>query len=57
MSDKKLAFSGVQPIKFTRVLRSAYKFYLSKEMECIFCVVDLHAIRTFKNRRAKAKYF
>ena len=53
MSVKKLAFSGVQPtgnLHLGNYLGALTNFVsLQKEMECIFCVVDLHAITTFQN--------
>ena len=53
MSIKKLAFSGVQPtgnLHLGNYLGALTNFVsLQKEMECIFCVVDLHAITTFQN--------
>tara|TARA_B100001996_G_scaffold378175_1_gene361893 strand:- start:884 stop:1888 length:1005 start_codon:yes stop_codon:yes gene_type:complete len=53
MSVKKLAFSGVQPtgnLHLGNYLGALTNFIsLQKEMECIFCVVDLHAITTFQN--------
>jgi tryptophanyl-tRNA synthetase len=52
MSVKKLAFSGVQPtgnLHLGNYLGALTNFVsLQKEMECIFCVVDLHAITTFQ---------
>ncbi len=53
MSKKKLVFSGVQPTgnlhlgNYLGALRNFVK--LQKEMNCIYCVVDLHAITTFQN--------
>jgi len=53
MIDKKLAFSGVQPtgnLHLGNYLGALKKFEsLQKEMECIYCVVDLHAITVFQN--------
>ena len=53
MSKKKLVFSGVQPtgnLHLGNYLGALKKFVsLQKEMECIYCVVDLHAITTFQN--------
>ena len=53
MSKKKLAFSGVQPtgnLHLGNYLGALKNFVsLQKEMECIYCVVDLHAITTFQN--------
>ena len=52
MSDKKLVFSGVQPtgnLHLGNYLGALKNFVsLQKEMECIYCVVDLHAITTFQ---------
>ena len=48
MNDKKLVFSGVQPtgnLHLGNYLGALKNFVsLQKEMECIYCVVDLHAI-------------
>ena len=53
MSNKKLVFSGVQPtgnLHLGNYLGALKNFVsLQKEMECIYCVVDLHAITTFQN--------
>jgi tryptophanyl-tRNA synthetase len=53
MSEKKLVFSGVQPtgnLHLGNYLGALKNFVLlQKEMECIYCVVDLHAITTFQN--------
>ena len=53
MSDKKLVFSGVQPsgnLHLGNYLGALKNFVsLQKEMECIYCVVDLHAITIFQN--------
>ena len=53
MSDKKLVFSGVQPtgnLHLGNYLGALKNFVsLQKEMNCVYCVVDLHAITTFKN--------
>ena len=52
MSDKKLVFSGVQPtgnLHLGNYLGALKNFVsLQKEVECIYCVVDLHAITTFQ---------
>ena len=52
MSDKKLVFSGVQPtgnLHLGNYLGALKNFaLLQKEMKCIYCVVDLHAITTFQ---------
>ena len=53
MSNKKLVFSGVQPtgnLHLGNYLGALRNFVLlQKEMNCIYCVVDLHAITTFQN--------
>ncbi len=53
MKKKKLVFSGVQPtgnLHLGNYLGALKNFVsLQKEMECIYCVVDLHAITTFQN--------
>ena len=50
MKDKKLVFSGVQPtgnLHLGNYLGALKNFVLlQKEMQCIYCVVDLHAITT-----------
>ena len=52
MSEKKLVFSGVQPtgnLHLGNYLGALKNFVsLPKEMECIYCVVDLHAITVFQ---------
>ena len=52
MSKKKLVFSGVQPtgnLHLGNYLGALKNFVsLQKEMECIYCVVDLHAITIFQ---------
>ena len=52
MSKKKLVFSGVQPtgnLHLGNYLGALKNFVsLQKEMECIYCVVDLHAITSFQ---------
>jgi len=52
MNDKKLVFSGVQPtgnLHLGNYLGALKNFVsLQKEMECIYCVVDLHAITIFQ---------
>ena len=52
MSDKKLVFSGVQPtgnLHLGNYLGALKNFVaLQKDMECIYCVVDLHAITVFQ---------
>ena len=53
MSKKKLVFSGVQPtgnLHLGNYLGALKNFVsLRKKMECIYCVVDLHAITVFQN--------
>ena len=53
MSKKKLVFSGVQPtgnLHLGNYLGALKNFVsLQKEMNCIYCVVDLHAITVFQN--------
>ena len=53
MVKKNLVFSGVQPtgnLHLGNCLGALKNFVsLQKEMECIYCVVDLHAITTFQN--------
>ena len=53
MSEKKLVFSGVQPTGNLHLgnYLGALKNFLSlqKEMNCVYCVVDLHAITTFQD--------
>ena len=53
MSDKQLVFSGVQPtgnLHLGNYLGALKNFVsLQKEMNCVYCVVDLHAITTFQN--------
>ena len=52
MKNKKLVFSGVQPtgnLHLGNYLGALKNFTnLQKEMECIYCVVDLHAITVFQ---------
>ena len=52
MSNKKLVFSGVQPtgnLHLGNYLGALKNFtLLQKEMKCIYCVVDLHAITIFQ---------
>ena len=52
MNNKKKVFSGVQPtgnLHLGNYLGALKKFEsLQKEMECIYCVVDLHAITVFQ---------
>ena len=53
MSEKKLVFSGVQPtgnLHLGNYLGALKNFsLLQKEMDCIYCVVDLHAITVFQD--------
>jgi tryptophanyl-tRNA synthetase len=53
MDKKKLVFSGVQPtgnLHLGNYLGALKNFVdLQKKTECIYCVVDLHAITTFQN--------
>ena len=53
MSKKKLVFSGVQPtgnLHLGNYLGALKNFVsLQKEMDCIYCVVDLHAITVFQD--------
>jgi tryptophanyl-tRNA synthetase len=52
MNNKKLVFSGIQPtgnLHLGNYLGALKNFAsLQKEMECIYCVVDLHAITVFQ---------
>ena len=52
MKNKKLVFSGVQPtgnLHLGNYLGALKNFTsLQKEMECIYCVVDLHAITIYQ---------
>ena len=53
MKNKKIVFSGVQPtgsLHLGNYLGALKNFVsLQKEMECIYCVVDLHAITIFQD--------
>ena len=53
MTSTKLVFSGVQPtgnLHLGNYLGALRNFVsLQKQMECIYCVVDLHAITVFQN--------
>ncbi len=53
MSKKKIVFSGVQPtgnLHLGNYLGAIKNFVsLQKDNECIYCVVDLHAITTFQD--------
>ena len=52
-NSKEIAFSGVQPtgnLHLGNYLGAMRNFVeLQKKMECIYCVVDLHAITVFQN--------
>ena len=52
MSKKKIVFSGVQPsgnLHLGNYLGALKNFVtLQKDSECIYCVVDLHAITIFQ---------
>ena len=52
MSNKKLVFSGVQPtgnLHLGNYLGALKNFVsLQREIQCIYCVVDLHAITTYQ---------
>ena len=56
MNKKKLVFSGVQPtgnLHLGNYLGALKNFVsLQKEMNCIYCVVDLHAITVFQDPKA-----
>ena len=53
MNNKKLVFSGVQPtgnLHLGNYLGALKNFVsLQKSTNCIYCVVDLHAITVFQN--------
>ena len=58
---KKSVFSGVQPtgsLYLGNYLGAIKNFVeLQKKMECIYCIVDLHAITVFQNpKELKKKY-
>ncbi len=59
MNDKKLTFSGVQPTGNLHLGNyfGAIKNFVSlqKDMNCIYCVVDLHAITIFQNPKELRK--
>ena len=59
MSHKKLVFSGVQPtgnLHLGNFLGALKNFVsLQKNMECIYCVVDLHAITIFQDSKELKK--
>ncbi len=50
---KQVVFSGVQPtgsLQLGNYLGAMKNFVeLQKKMECIYCIVDLHAITLFQN--------
>ena len=53
---KKIVFSGVQPtgnLHLGNYLGAIKNFVeLQKKMECIYCVVDLHAITVFQDPKS-----
>ncbi len=55
MSDKKLVFSGVQPTgnlhlgNYIGAIKNFVELQNQKNNECVFCVVDLHAITVKQN--------
>ena len=53
MAFKQLVFSGVQPtgnLHLGNYLGAIVRFVeLQKQFECIYCVVDLHAITTWQD--------
>ena len=59
MTTKKLVFSGVQPtgnLHLGNFLGAIKNFVLlQKELECIYCVVDLHAITVFQDPKKLKK--
>ena len=59
MINKKLVFSGVQPtgnLHLGNYLGALKNFVsLQKELNCIYCVVDLHAITVFQNPKTLMK--
>ena len=61
MSHKKLVFSGVQPtgnLHLGNFLGALKNFVsLQKNMDCIYCVVDLHAITVFQDPKELKKTF
>ena len=59
---KELVFSGVQPtgnLHLGNYLGALKNFVsLQKSKNCLYCVVDLHAITTFQNPKdLNSKYF
>ena len=60
-NSKSVVFSGVQPtgnLHLGNYLGAIKNFVdLQKKMECIYCVVDLHAITVFQDpKELKKKY-
>ena len=60
-NSQKIVFSGVQPtgnLHLGNYLGAIKNFVeLQKKMECIYCVVDLHAITVFQDpKELKKKY-
>ena len=59
MKNKKLVFSGVQPtgnLHLGNYLGALTNFLaLQKEANCIYCVVDLHAITIYQNPKELRK--
>ena len=55
MKNKKIVFSGVQPTgnlhlgNYLGALKNFVSLQKDKDMETIYCVVDLHAITVFQN--------
>ena len=60
-SFKKIVFSGVQPtgnLHIGNYLGAMKNFVeLQKKMECIYCVVDLHAITVFQDPKELKKIY
>ena len=58
---KQVVFSGVQPtgsLHLGNYLGAIRNFVeLQKKMECIYCIVDLHAITVFQNPKELKKIF
>ena len=58
---KEVAFSGVQPtgnLHLGNYLGAIKNFVeLQKKMECIYCVVDLHAITVFQDPQELKKIY
>ena len=59
MSNKKLVFSGVQPtgnLHLGNYLGALKNFVsLQREIQCIYCVVDLHSITVKQNPKVLKK--